>query len=168
MSLAVEGGGGGTDGGTGAGGGVGRRGRGAESFYDKSHKTMNRAPWQRPTSPTAHREPPHPRSARSNFKSVKNDSTTITLAAAWASSGQLPWWRRSWWRRLWNGPCRLQGSPSRPARPNRRTPVPVYRSGLAGYRSEPVKFKFEFKLPSSTGSYRYTGRFDRYTGRFGW
>ena len=32
----------------------------------------------------------------------------------------------------------------------------VYRSGLAGNRSVPVEFKFR----SSTGSYRYTGRFD--------
>ena len=55
----------------------------------------------------------------------------------------------------------IQGLPSRPVRPNRT-------SGLAGYRSEPIKFKFEFKLPSSTGSYRYTSRFDQYTGRFGW
>jgi len=68
-----------------------------------------------------------------------------------------------------------QGLIIRPVTGNRRPPVPVYRSGLAGYRSEPVKFKFEFKLPSATGSYRYTGRlhrytgrFDRYTGRFGW
>jgi len=49
---------------------------------------------------------------------------------------------------------------------NRRPPVPVYRTGLAGYRSEPDKFKFKFKLPRSTGSYRYTGRLDRFTGRF--
>ena len=64
--------------------------------------------------------------------------------------------------------CPDQGSPSRPVRPNRRRPVPVYQFGLAGYRSEPIKFKFEFKLRRSTGSYRYTGRLDRYTGRFGW
>ena len=44
-----------------------------------------------------------------------------------------------------------QGSRIRPVTGNRRPPVPVYRSGLAGYRSEPVKSKFEFKLPSSTG-----------------
>ena len=36
-----------------------------------------------------------------------------------------------------------------------------------GNRSEPVEFKFEFKLPCSTGSDRYTGRLGRYTGRFG-
>ena len=36
---------------------------------------------------------------------------------------------------------------------NRRPPVPVYCSGLAGYRLEPVEFKFEFKWHSSTGSY---------------
>jgi len=56
----------------------------------------------------------------------------------------------------------------RPDRPNRPGPVPVYRSGLAGNRSVPVKFKFEFKFRSSTGSYRYTGRLDRFTGRFDW
>jgi len=60
-----------------------------------------------------------------------------------------------------------QGSRIRPVTGNRRPPVPVYRSGLAGYRSEPVEFKFEFKLPRSTGSDRYAGRLDRYTGRFG-
>ena len=49
---------------------------------------------------------------------------------------------------------------------NRRPSVPVYRTGLAGYRSEPDKFKFKFKLPRSTDSYRYTGRLDRFTGRF--
>ena len=48
---------------------------------------------------------------------------------------------------------------------NRRAPVPVYRTG---YRSESVEFKFEFKRRSSTSSYRYTGRFDRFTGRFDW
>jgi len=41
-----------------------------------------------------------------------------------------------------------------------------YRSGLAGNRSVPVEFKFKFKSRSSTGSYRYTDRFDRFTGRF--
>ena len=60
-----------------------------------------------------------------------------------------------------------QGSTYRPLTDNRRPPVPVYRTGLAGYRSEPDKFKFKFKLPRSTGSYRYTGRLDRFTGRFG-
>ena len=59
-----------------------------------------------------------------------------------------------------------QGSRYRLVRPNRRGPVPVYRSSLAGNRSVPVKFKFEFKFHSSTGSYRYTGRFDRFTCRF--
>jgi len=59
-----------------------------------------------------------------------------------------------------------QGSSYRPLTGNRRPPVPVYRTGLAGYRSEPDKFKFKFKLPRSTGSYRYTGRLDRFTGRF--
>ena len=58
-----------------------------------------------------------------------------------------------------------QGFIYRPDRPNHRGPVPVYRSGLAGNRSVPVEFKFEFKKLSSTGSYRYTGRFDRFTGR---
>ena len=61
---------------------------------------------------------------------------------------------------------RHQGFIYRPDRPNRRGPVPVYRSGLAGNWSVPVKFKFEFKKLSSTGSYRYTGRLDRFTGRF--
>ena len=61
--------------------------------------------------------------------------------------------------------CR-QGFIYRPDRPNRRGPVPVYRSGLAGNRSVPVEFKFEFKKLSSTGSYRYTGRLDRFTSRF--
>ena len=50
-----------------------------------------------------------------------------------------------------------QGFNFRPDRPNRWAPVAVYRSGLAGYRSEPVEFKFEFKLPRSTGYDRYTG-----------
>ena len=59
-----------------------------------------------------------------------------------------------------------QGFNFRPVRPNRQAPIPVYRSGLAGYWSEPVEFKFEFKLRRSTGFDRYTGRLDRYTGRF--
>ena len=59
-----------------------------------------------------------------------------------------------------------QGFIYRPDRPNRRGPVPVYRSGLAGNRSVPVEFKFKFKKLSSTGLYRYTGRIDRFTGRF--
>ena len=54
---------------------------------------------------------------------------------------------------------RDQGFVYRPDRPNRRGPVPVYRS-------VPVEFKFEFKKLSSTGSYRYTGRLDRFTSRF--
>jgi len=54
----------------------------------------------------------------------------------------------------------------RPVRPNQCGPVPVYRFGLAGNRSVPVEFKFEFKFRSTTGSYRYTGRLDRFTGRF--
>ena len=58
-----------------------------------------------------------------------------------------------------------QGFIYRPDRPNRRGPVPVYRSDLAGNRSVPVELKFEFKKLSSTGSYRYTGRLDRFTGR---
>src|SRR6185295_5423535 len=62
--------------------------------------------------------------------------------------------------------CCSQGFIYRPDRRNRRGPVPVYRSGLAGNRSVPVEFKFEFKKLSSTGSYRYTGRLDRFTGRF--
>ena len=54
-----------------------------------------------------------------------------------------------------------QGFTYRPVRPNRCIPVPVYRSGLAGNRSVPMEFKFEFKFRSTTGLYRYTGRFDR-------
>ena len=60
-----------------------------------------------------------------------------------------------------------QGFNFRPDLPNRRPPVPVYRSGLTGYRSEPEEFKFEFKFSRSNGSYRYTGRLDRFTSRFG-
>ena len=63
----------------------------------------------------------------------------------------------TWW---------AQGFNSRPVSGNRRAPVPVYRSGLTGYRSKPVEFKFEFKLRRSIGSDRYTGQLDRYTGRF--
>src|SRR6185295_5366649 len=59
-----------------------------------------------------------------------------------------------------------QGFIYRPDRRNRRGPVPVYRSGLAGNQSVPVEFKFELKKLSSTGSYRYTGRLGRFTGRF--
>ena len=62
--------------------------------------------------------------------------------------------------------CLGQDLSYRPDRPNRRGPVPVYRSGLAGNRSVPVEFKIEFKNLRSTGSYRYTGRLDRFTGRF--
>jgi len=62
-------------------------------------------------------------------------------------------------------PCELTaGFTTGPAKPP--GPVPVYRSDLVGNRSVPVEFKFEFKKLSSTGSYRYTGRFDRFTGRF--
>ena len=39
-------------------------------------------------------------------------------------------------------------------------------SGLAGNRSEPVKFKFEFKRRRAIGSDRLTGRLDRFTCRF--
>jgi hypothetical protein len=53
-----------------------------------------------------------------------------------------------------------QGSRYRPVRPNRRGPVPVYRTGLAGNRSKPVEVKFKFKILYANGSYRYTGRFD--------
>ena len=64
--------------------------------------------------------------------------------------------------------CSAQGFISRPVTGNRRAPVPVYRTGLTGYRSEPVEFKFEFKRHSSTSSYRYTGRLGLFTGRFDW
>ena len=59
-----------------------------------------------------------------------------------------------------------QGFFFQPDTPNRSPPVPVYRTGLTGYRQKPVKFKFEFKKLSSTSSYRYTDRLDRFTGRF--
>jgi len=59
-----------------------------------------------------------------------------------------------------------QGLIYRPVRSNRRGPVPVYRTGLAGNRWKPVKFKF--KIACSTGSDRLTGRFDRFTDRFDW
>ena len=45
----------------------------------------------------------------------------------------------------WVAAMRGQGLLYRPVRPNRRGPVPVYWSGLAGKRSVPVKFKFQFK-----------------------
>ena len=61
-----------------------------------------------------------------------------------------------------------QGLIYRPDRPNRQGPVPVYRTGLAENRSVLVEVKFEFKNLSSTGLYRYTGRLDRFTSRFGW
>ena len=51
-----------------------------------------------------------------------------------------------------------------PTRPNRRFPVPIYRFGLTGNRSISVEFKIEFENLSSTGSYRYTGLLDRFTG----
>ena len=38
-----------------------------------------------------------------------------------------------------------QGFISQPVTGNRRAPVPVYRTGLTGYRSEPVEFKSKFK-----------------------
>ena len=56
----------------------------------------------------------------------------------------------------------LPAGPAEPARSGT-----VYRSGLAGNRSKPVEFKFDFKSRSATGSERLTDRFDRFTGRFG-
>ena len=50
------------------------------------------------------------------------------------------------------------------AGPNRRPPVPVYRTGWTGYRLKPVKLKFEFKTHSYTGFEHLTGRLDRFTG----
>ena len=45
-----------------------------------------------------------------------------------------------------------QGFNFRPVQPNRRAPVPVYRSGLAGYRSEPVELNLNFAVqPVRTG-----------------
>ena len=54
-----------------------------------------------------------------------------------------------------------QGFFIRPPGPNRRPPVPVYRTGWTGYRLKPVKLKFEFKTRSYTGFEHLTGRFDR-------
>jgi hypothetical protein len=45
-------------------------------------------------------------------------------------------------------------------------PVPVYWTGLAENRSKPIEVKFKFKSRSANGSYRLTGRFDRFIGRF--
>ena len=59
-----------------------------------------------------------------------------------------------------------QGFFSRPVDPNRRPPVPVYRTGWTGYRLKPAKLKFEFKTRSYTGFEHLTGRLDRFTGRF--
>ena len=51
--------------------------------------------------------------------------------------------------------------PTGPAKPVRSgTGIPVR------FGRKPVEFKFEFKKLSSTGSYRYTSRLDRFTGRF--
>ena len=62
------------------------------------------------------------------------------------------------------GPAKPPGSGTGiPVRFGRNVPDP---GGLAGNRSVPVEFKFEFKIRSSTGSYRYTGRLDRFTSRF--
>ena len=60
-------------------------------------------------------------------------------------------------KQLHCAPKQLPTPQSRPVRPNRRGPVLVYRSGLAGNRSKPV----EFKNHSATGS-------DRFIGQFGW
>ena len=57
-----------------------------------------------------------------------------------------------------------QGFFYRPPGPNRRPPVPVYRTGWTGYRLKPVKLKFEFKTHSYTGFEHLTGRLDRFTG----
>ena len=75
-------------------------------------------------------------------------------------------WKNHWFE--WFDPDQGQGLINRPVGSNRRVPVPVYRTGLAGNQSKPVEVKFEFKSRSATGSYRYTGRLDRFTGRFGW
>ena len=40
---------------------------------------------------------------------------------------------------------RQQGFFSRPVNPNRRPPVPVYRTDLTGNRWKPVEFKYKFK-----------------------
>ena len=69
-------------------------------------------------------------------------------------------------------PRRWHGSPNRwePVRFDQLPVKPVWPgSGLDRYQTGPnSKFKFELKKLSSTGSYRYTGRFDRFTGRFDW
>ena len=57
-----------------------------------------------------------------------------------------------------------QGFFIRPSGPNRRPPVPVYRTGWTGYRLKLVKLKFEFKTRSYTGFEHLTGRLDRFTG----
>jgi len=41
--------------------------------------------------------------------------------------------------------CPEQGFISQPVSGNRRAPVPVYRTGLTGYRWKPVEFKSKFK-----------------------
>ena len=46
---------------------------------------------------------------------------------------------------------REQGFISRSVTGNRRAPVPVYRTGLTGNRSEPVEFKSKFKSSRATG-----------------
>jgi len=46
---------------------------------------------------------------------------------------------------------RDQGFISQPVTGNRRAPVLVYRTGLTGYRSEPVEFKSKFKSSRATG-----------------
>ena len=57
-----------------------------------------------------------------------------------------------------------QGFFYRPPGPNRRPPVPVYRTGWTVYRLKPVELKFEFKTHSYTGFEHLTGRLDRFTG----
>ena len=42
-------------------------------------------------------------------------------------------------------PHNMQGFISQPVSGNRRAPVPVYRTGLTGYRWKPVEFKSKFK-----------------------
>ena len=56
----------------------------------------------------------------------------------------------------------LPGFFSRPVEPNRRPPVPVYRTGLTGNRWKSVEFKSKFKNSRANGSDRFTGRFDRF------
>ena len=51
---------------------------------------------------------------------------------------------------------------SRLVNPNRRQPVPVYRTGWTGNRLNSNPNSNKFKSSRATGSDRFTGRFDRF------